>query len=526
MSRYIRGLAIAGPRRALTVVCASLALLAADAEAGEPKLLALPYQHLQPDLPEDLGRQTTIVVTKEIAHGGVTVVQRDDIAEDRPRSRRKVPAPEGNPKAGRRASKLIARARLSMEDGDASRAVSSLEKAVALLEDNGEAIADLRPLGEAYFQLAVARFRDGLDEEADEALSMAIHFDPEREVTAADFPPIFVKVFERARFDVLARKRGEIEVRAEPGAQVLLDGRALGEAPLKLAGVLPGRHFLRVEVPGVRVEAKTLDVVAGASTALVFEGGNQASGPVDGGVAAALAANELKPEHLAAIRKAGRAAGADWVLVGAIFGTETAFQIRTGLYEVASGRMGRVKDVAFDLDLLSAEIEVFNLAADVQTQTKAGELTAPETGDGWIPAPDFKRIRRRRTDGEARMSLVEAAPAPGAKPRSLYARAPASGASAGRAVAPRRQLVPKDEVGDPVLEVPAPVAAEPVARVVPKDEAPVAGISRGRDDEDEGSDLWWVWVLVGVAAAGAAGAATVAAVGDQKPEQGSLQIRW
>lgn len=524
-----------GPRRALWEAPLGLALAAAallgsgTALAAPPKVLAFPYQRLQDSLPEDLGEQTTLIVTREIGHGEVRVERGRALAKPRRRSRKRRPsdAPTGNPKAEARAERIIERGVAAMEDGRMPAAARRLERAVTILERNGDAVADLRVLADAYLQLGIARFRDGLEDEADEALRKAVHFAPERTLDASRFPPIFVKVYERARYDVLSRPRAKVEVRAAPGARVLLDGRSMGTAPVLLEEVLPGPHWIRVERPGEAVQAKTLSIRSGKTTVVTLDGAPAAGRePSRGaGVLAAVADNELAPEHLEVLRRAGRKARADFVLVGAIFGTDTAYQIRTGLLDVKTGQIGRAVDIAFDLDLLSAEIEVFKLAEDVQAQVEAGALARPDSGPAFVPAPDYEPIQSRRPAGGARMSTKRAAPPAPRKPRSLYAKAPA--APSGRA--PVNSADPGPE---PEPEAPAPREAR---RVVPKDEQPGAasaspdleiGASRPGDEDEGGSDLWWVWVLVGVAAAGAASAATVAVVSDQGADQGTLRIRW
>ena len=138
----------ARPRAAVWGAAAAAALLAGvtRAEAAPPKVLAFPYQHLQPTLPDDLGEQTTLVVTREVGHGGVSVEQGQ--APRQPK-RSKAPsrpsdAPTGNPRAARRAERLVERGVAAMEDGAMPAATRRLEKAVAMLEDNGDAVvADL-----------------------------------------------------------------------------------------------------------------------------------------------------------------------------------------------------------------------------------------------------------------------------------------------------------------------------------------------------------------------------------------------
>lgn len=519
-------------------------VLAAPAEAGPPRILALPYQHLQETLPDELGEQTTVVVTREVGHGGVKVIRRarvETLQKVVPPRRRDPDAPKGNPKAQGRAERHLSRARKAIRKGRFHAAVGEAETAIPLLEDNGGAVADLRLLPEAYLQLAIAHFQDGAEDEANEALQQLVHHDPTRKLNPKSFPAIFVKVFERARYEVLSRRRADVEVRAGPGARVLLNGQSMGIAPILLKNVLPGRHWVRVERPGQSVQARRIDVFAGVNQGLLFRDYEASTSARKDSVLAALRANKLEEGHLEALRRAGIKAKVDFVMLGAVFGTDTAFQVRTGLLDVRTGKIGRSVDIAFDLDLLSAEIEVFKLAEDIQTQAKAGKLRkVSDHGSTWVPAPKFKPRRRARSG--ARTTAVAAAPRAGPRPRSLYAKLPTrraqpdGGAQTASPVPvqPRSRLIPKDEM--PTVQKSVVPKDERPSRleVVPKDElsglgghsASVSARQAEGEKNDGGPDLWWVWVAVGVLAVSAGTAATVVAVSEQDADQGTVRIRW
>jgi TonB family protein len=60
-------------------------------------------------------------------------------------------------------------------------------------------------------------------------------------------------------------RTGAIEIATEPvGAQVWVDNTKTGRSPLALSGILPGRHAIRVALPGFSSAELNLDVPAGA----------------------------------------------------------------------------------------------------------------------------------------------------------------------------------------------------------------------------------------------------------------------
>src|SRR5687767_3231616 len=144
----------------------ALTIGSASAWADPPKVLVLPYQQLSKKMPDDLGDATTVVVTKEMSHAGISVIRADDVTDAPAPRAEKGPAqsdaPTGDPKAGGQAEQMILEAKNAMEDSDFEGAVKALKKAAKLLEENADAVPDLRLLSEAYLQLGVAYFRDGL----------------------------------------------------------------------------------------------------------------------------------------------------------------------------------------------------------------------------------------------------------------------------------------------------------------------------------------------------------------------------
>jgi tetratricopeptide (TPR) repeat protein len=541
--------------RVRALVVAGTLLVPANALAA--KVLVLPYQCLGKGVPNDLAEQATVVITKEMAQGGLTIIQADDVA-DTPQSkpsstRRAQDAPTGDPGAGRKAQELIARAKESVEESEFVNAIKDLKNAVRLLEENGDAVPDLRLLPEAYLQLGVAYFRNGNEDEGDDMLNKVVHLDPERQLDPADYPPIFIRTFNRARFNVLRRPRAQIEVKATKGAQVLFDGRNMGKAPLHLKEALPGNHWVRIERPGEPVQVKKISVKAQRTIVVEFEGGESSgdSGATAVGVLGAIAANDITRDHIAQLKAAGSRAGADYVMIGGIYKTDTAYMIRTAYVHVKDGVVGRLVDISFDLDMLSAEIEVYKLAEDAKNQATT-KLANVVKDDRFQIAPQLKvksgGDRRPTKSDDTKVAVVVAAPPAPPPPEAptitdamvadgqkAAAKGKGGAASGGRAPLanaggdekkdekkPPVSMIPKDEVTQTALVAPRASGetsggADPltVGAVIPKDEA-----------RDDGPATWWIWALVGVAAAGAAAAGGYFILNGRSPNEGNLKVSW
>lgn len=518
-------------RRPPILLLAAALTWPALAWADKPTVLVLPYQGLNKGVAPELAEQTTVVVAQEMGAGGITVQRADDVAETAApagassSAKESKNAPSGDPAAGDQAQELIAAAKQSIDDQSPGPAIDKLRKAVKLLEANGDAVADIRIIGDAYLQLAISHFLDGDEDAADEALTQAIHYVPTRTLDDSEYPNLFIRVYNRVRFNVLRRPRGTVEIKGAAGAQVLFDGKNLGKAPMNLTEVLPGNHWIRLEQAGEAPQVKRL-LVRSKSTILVeFDGGALAKEPADEapvGVLGAIAKNELEKAHIDQLRAAGKRANASYVMAGAIYRTDTAYNIYTALVVVADGSIHRAQDIAFDLDMLSAQIEVFNLVADVKKQT-GGTLSAAVTDTPFKLAPKLDLKTRKRAVAaakEAKVQTVVAAPAaidmpkePAVAAAGEGGRAPMGGNGSARkddgspVVKPAPSVMPKDEKR----------ANAALTTVVPRDEI--------RDDDDDGSN-WWIWVIAGVVAAGAAGAGSYFLIAGSSSDEGTLRIKW
>lgn len=497
-----------------------------SAQAAKPKVLVLPYQAMNKDIAPELTEQTTLVVSDEMQAAGVEVIRSDDLFEAKGAGGKKRgdsagDAPLGDPGAQAKALELVQKGESALEDEEFADSARHLRAAIKLLEDNGDAVDDLRLLADLYLKLGVALFRNGDEDEGDDALAKAVHYSPDRRLSEKEWPPIFIRIYDRARYNVLKRPRARVEVKGQAGAAVLFDGRNLGKAPLILADALPGVHWVRLESPGQPPKAKRIALRGNATIVLEFGGEAEAS-PAEAaeGVAAALVANQLQKGHVDQARDAGRKAGVDVVMLGAIYKTATAYNIYTIFIDVQSGKVGRLVDVAFDLDMLSAQIEVFKLAEDAAREAK-GSFSRPEEKLVFAIAPQV-RLQKKKGGAApaptAKVTTVAAAPPPIDKPQTPTVAergAVAAGTGPGGPVKPpRTQIVPKDEE-ETGRKARADRPQLTSASVVPKDE-----------DEDEGGGFpWWVWALAGVAVVGAGVGIGVAASGGSS-DQGSLGIRW
>jgi hypothetical protein len=116
---------------------------------------------------------------------------------------------------------------------------------------------------ELQLQLGVSAAHSGLLSLADAAFARAASLDPSRALLAGEAAPEVVSLAQRAFERVAGAKQGTLHVVANvSSAQVFIDDRALGAAPLSLR-VASGLHVLRVEAEGHAPYARVFDMLEG-----------------------------------------------------------------------------------------------------------------------------------------------------------------------------------------------------------------------------------------------------------------------
>jgi hypothetical protein len=160
----------------------------------------------------------------------------------------------------------------------------------------------------------------GQKAEAGEAFRLAAALDPSRAVTTAEFSPDVVAAFDAARAAQVPA--AAVTIRSDAGAQIEIDGRAAGAAPVE-AQLAVGTHVAVARAPGHRARGVAFAVTAegaqidlaldpdGAPTAIdVGTGADPAAASVD----AALVYGEVDGVVLAAVvaREGGTALLGQW----------------------------------------------------------------------------------------------------------------------------------------------------------------------------------------------------------------------
>jgi hypothetical protein len=174
------------------------------------------------------------------------------------------PLPPGSgatPALGRARNHLAA-AREAYASFELDRALGELEKIDDLLLDREPSQPVVDVLVQAHLLAGQVHESRDQPDEAVASFRLVRHLDPSRtSLDPGEYRPRVVTLYKKAR-PGRANSTLAIEVTAA-GAQVWIDGRSMGRAPVEASGLAPGRHWVVASSLGRSPRGQLVDVSAG-----------------------------------------------------------------------------------------------------------------------------------------------------------------------------------------------------------------------------------------------------------------------
>lgn len=302
------------------------------------------------DATRPLAEQVTEGLRKELAESFEVVPL--TLASERAGSA--VPSQDAALAARAKADKYVAAGQKLLERLTFGKAEKAFQAAINSYGAAASTLEDATPVIEAYVGLAEVHARQGDEDKAREALGAVARLDPEHELDKAKYPPLFITTHQTVRAEVMKEDKGVLVIdRTGAGAVVTVDGREVGEAPVKVLGLPPGTHFVRVVKEGAGVFGKTVTLSAGGEET-VSPGFTSldADGPLD-----LLALNRFSNAGAKKVAAAAKAAGLKTAVVGALGKNAAGVPTVLVAVDAESGKASRIGPLEFDGDLLNLSIE-------------------------------------------------------------------------------------------------------------------------------------------------------------------------
>jgi hypothetical protein len=217
-------------------------------------------------------------------------------------------------------------------------ALTTYEKYLHRLAQKPQPVA---PIVQALTLLAAARFIDGDTEGAREALRRAKSLDPDLAYDAKLFPPKMRRIFTEVKLLLDELGKGSLAVQSDPpGAEVLLNGKPVGLAPVAIPSCGSGANYLTFLAPGFVPTTVQVEVTGGEEKKI-----EQALGRYDDDPVPLLERTRVstgEPTASAAMRDLARRAQADLLLVASVGEVPPdGARLSLYLYDLRSGRLAK-----------------------------------------------------------------------------------------------------------------------------------------------------------------------------------------
>lgn len=334
----------------LLTSCVALCLAApAFADEGGKRIAVVPFAALSGDVPQRAGNKAAGMLQSELKNSDAfALVQVKEQGGQDPYKEKLDAARAKVKEAQELRSKRKFRA-----------AEAALTEALEAYRANAAGLTDIGELQDAYVLLSAIQYNTGRDEEGAKTLDTALALSPSRELPLAKTSPLFTKVVSDAREKLLKGPKGQLYVDSAPqGAAVVVDGAALGAAPVLVTDVPPGLHVWRVQLPSGEVAGGVVQVTAQKQARV--QGASAAADP-ESKMLSALSTNRLDKAVVEAARQTAREANAEMVIFGALSRDGKNLVLDSFVVEAASGKVKRLPASTFDPELLSAGMEFYNL---------------------------------------------------------------------------------------------------------------------------------------------------------------------
>lgn len=521
---------------AAALLFATTAAFATDAAAqGQTKIYVAPFQSVQGSAPDDVAVQTTDLIRSELSNiDALDVLEGPGLGPEESAA-----APQAAPtplkeRELKQANKQFEAARRLMDKNKFGRAAREFQKAIRMYNDALESITDYQPIFDSLFFQAICQFRSAQEDKAERTLAKLIRVNPEMEISEDDFPPIFVKEFNKVKKRTMTEPRGSLLVESKPeGARVFLNGKEMEQpTPVKLDQVMRGEHYLRVEQTGGLIFVKKVVAYARRTEKVMASFGTETEGPGMAGpigqIVKGLKGNRINFEVKDQTKTLSHKIGAEYVLMGGVSqNPRGGYAVHSYLFRSSGSQITALSPLKFDVDMLQASIEVFKLAEEVSNKVRDFGKPIVNPIIQVVPGLTATQVATKVPEVQAQPLWKE-----GSQPAAAAAPGPVAAGPTG--YQPPAQPGPAQS-GGPVTGS-QPLQPGPPQQQMPPPQSDIfSQLNRPIDSPQQVEEIveyqpwykkWWVWTIIGVAVVGG-GVATYFIVKPGPPEnaEGTVYLR-
>ena len=343
--------------------------------------------------------------------------------------------------------KLVAEGNTAFASRNYAEAAGKYKAGIKALE-KGLAGVTASEYAEAWLRLAASQHLLGDSKSARDSFAAVARFDPQQKLQARTIDDSVELPLQGARADVEAAPAGIVEVESRPaGANVIVDGQARGQAPMRLE-VVAGRHLIRLARAGFYPHADLLEVGSRKPSTLsaaltptpTAAGLNQ--------VIAGAAEEVSRGSAGANVAKLADSFQLDRVLIGSVTSHDRKMSVLLALVDARKQKLIARQSLLLTADGTDEdqiELETASAGRKIVAQDSGGEepvaraVAAPDRKPAAPQAPasdeDPGLVKRERRVAIPSASASSAATSPAAEPPAPAASGAASGAAQGAVAA-------------------------------------------------------------------------------------------
>ncbi|MEO0813612.1 MAG: PEGA domain-containing protein, partial [Myxococcota bacterium] len=232
------------------------------------------------------------------------------------------------------------------------QAIAKLERGLELFRAAPESVLAFDDVVEAHLLLAESHLRRGNESDGRRVLADLARIQPWHKLEEGRYPPLFVNLWDEILTEEVKKPRGALVI--EGTGRVLINGKPLGSAPLRVDELTVGEHH--VVVRGADGDwGETVSVRSSREVRVSGTASGRSRKVSSGGLVGELRSNRLSPKGRTDAVKA--AAGARFVVFGIMARGEEVLDLALFLGDAQSGDVVRMDTLVLDTELLSTSIE-------------------------------------------------------------------------------------------------------------------------------------------------------------------------
>lgn len=242
-------------------------------------------------------------------------------------------------------------------------AIESCQQAIDIYDENFENLKNFQPLYELYLKKSFIENLEGLEEDSKASLKQAISIGRNNTFASSKFSPQFVVKYKRERQRMQTTTDNFITINSSASYEVFIDGVFVGNSPIKVNLLTPGKHYVVVVNEDQIVKKETVELQKGGKVIDIKSDSTSESvntsdlSAVLFEINKSLAKKQINSSLKNNLKVISEQKGADFILFGYTNKKTDINEAHLHLYSKDKNQIAYLTKGDFDDDLLTGDVE-------------------------------------------------------------------------------------------------------------------------------------------------------------------------